>query len=175
MIYKMEKPKKKQKKSKEQGYAEGYFPVDGDDLKYSVEKQKKDVPTTSYSTTEKKYKKLEPEQIEMVTKVGKKTTKKRVYKKTAKKKTTKKKATKKKVEYSPPKVTLKKSGYELIITEKPQAANKIAVSLDDKSRPKQLNYQKVPYYEVSHKGKNIVVACAVYIKPRCYWFKRSNI
>ncbi len=51
-------------------------------------------------------------------------------------------------------------GYELIITEKPSAALKIATALADnefeKKRPK-----GVPYYSLKHKGKNIVVTCAV--------------
>lgn len=51
-------------------------------------------------------------------------------------------------------------GYELIITEKPQAANKIAAFLADKS-PSKKNINKIPYYEFTRNGKNIVVASAV--------------
>ncbi len=50
--------------------------------------------------------------------------------------------------------------YELIITEKPQAAKKIAEALADK-KPIKKNIGKVPYYELEHKGKKIVVASAV--------------
>ena len=50
--------------------------------------------------------------------------------------------------------------YELIITEKPNAAEKIAQALAD-SRPIKENYQGVPYYRLTHNGKSIVVGCAV--------------
>ena len=50
--------------------------------------------------------------------------------------------------------------YELIITEKPAASLKIATALADKTPIKKMN-KKVPYYELTHKGKKIVVACAV--------------
>ncbi|MFH2028752.1 MAG: DNA topoisomerase I [Nanoarchaeota archaeon] len=50
--------------------------------------------------------------------------------------------------------------YELIITEKPAAAAKIAEALaDGKAIKKNLN--QVPYYEVTRGKKDIVVACAV--------------
>ena len=50
--------------------------------------------------------------------------------------------------------------YELIITEKPAAANKIAEALADGKAIKE-NYQGVPYYKLTHGKKDIVVACAV--------------
>ncbi|MFW6014105.1 MAG: DNA topoisomerase I [Candidatus Nanoarchaeia archaeon] len=51
-------------------------------------------------------------------------------------------------------------GYELIITEKPQAAGKIASFLaDGKSEKKNIN--KIPYYEITKGGKDIIVASAV--------------
>src|SRR3989338_4099337 len=50
--------------------------------------------------------------------------------------------------------------YELIITEKPAAALKIAEALAD-GKPIKENYQGVPYYRVTHGKKDIVVACAV--------------
>ncbi len=50
--------------------------------------------------------------------------------------------------------------YELIITEKPSAAKKIAFALADKA-PKKKNIGQAPYYELKHKGKDIVVSCAV--------------
>lgn len=49
---------------------------------------------------------------------------------------------------------------ELIIAEKPNAAKKIAEALADKTPRKQSNNQ-VPYFEITHKGKLIYVACAV--------------
>ena len=53
---------------------------------------------------------------------------------------------------------MKKEGYELIVTEKPQAAMKIADSLGNSKKE---NLHGIPYYEVNRKGKRIVVACAV--------------
>lgn len=50
--------------------------------------------------------------------------------------------------------------YELIITEKPQAANKIANFLADGKAIKK-NINGVPYYEITHGDRDIVVACAV--------------
>jgi len=50
--------------------------------------------------------------------------------------------------------------YSLIISEKPDAALRIATALaDDKVHKK--NNKKVPYYEITHKGKKIIVGCAV--------------
>jgi len=51
-------------------------------------------------------------------------------------------------------------GYELVVSEKPNAAKRIAESLADK-KPKKQNIGKVPYYELQHGKKEIVVACAV--------------
>ncbi len=50
--------------------------------------------------------------------------------------------------------------YELIITEKPAAAKKIAEALAD-GKPIKESYQGVPYYRLTHGKKDIVVACAV--------------
>src|SRR3989338_2162985 len=50
--------------------------------------------------------------------------------------------------------------YELIVTEKPAAALKIAEALADGKSIKE-NYQGVPYYRLTHGKKDIVVACAV--------------
>jgi DNA topoisomerase-1 len=50
--------------------------------------------------------------------------------------------------------------YELIISEKPQAAAKIAAALADSS-PKKVRDGKVNYFVLTHKGKNIRVASAV--------------
>ena len=51
-------------------------------------------------------------------------------------------------------------GYELIITEKPSAALKIAQALADRS-PEKTNNGDVSFYEFTHNGKPIKVACAV--------------
>ncbi len=50
--------------------------------------------------------------------------------------------------------------YELIITEKPSAAQKIAQALAN-GKPIKKNDKGVPYYEITHGGKDIVVGCAV--------------
>ncbi len=51
-------------------------------------------------------------------------------------------------------------GYDLIITEKPSAAQKIADALaDGKAQKKSID--KVPYYELKHNGKEVKVTCAV--------------
>lgn len=52
----------------------------------------------------------------------------------------------------------KGEGYTLIITEKPQAALKIASALGN---ARKLVENTVPYYELEREGKKIVVACAV--------------
>ncbi len=51
-------------------------------------------------------------------------------------------------------------GYELIITEKPNAAKKIADALATGKAIKE-GEKGVPYYKITHKNKDIVVACAV--------------
>ena len=51
--------------------------------------------------------------------------------------------------------------YTLIICEKPSAAKKMAESLADTTPKKQTYLKKIPYYELKHKKKDIVVACAV--------------
>ena len=50
--------------------------------------------------------------------------------------------------------------YELIITEKPSTAQKIAAALAD-GKPVKKTDQKVSFYELAHNGKDIVVASAV--------------
>jgi len=51
--------------------------------------------------------------------------------------------------------------YQLIIAEKPSAAKKIADALADGKAIKKSTKQKVPYYELTHDGKDIVVVSAV--------------
>ena len=137
---------KKQTKSKEEKIAESYFPVDERDLKYTTEKQEKEKNQNfSKITIEKPYKRAESKEII-------EETKKTTYKKR------KNSIKNKKIEYSPAKINLKKDGYELIITEKPQAALKISSALGKSTKR---NLQGVPYYELTKNGKNIVVACTV--------------
>jgi len=130
-------PRKPPKKSKEEKIAENYFPVDESDLRYTIEKE---------------IKKPDEEDLEEIEIKGKKKIRKGTGRKT-------KKVTKKiKTEFVPPQIKLKKDGYELIITEKPQAAMKISSAL---GKSKKNIFQKVPYYEINRQGKKIIVACAV--------------
>ena len=69
-----------------------------------------------------------------------------------------KRKTKNNVKYNPPKISLKKDGYELIITEKPQAATKIASALGDSTKR---DLGGVAYYELTKEGKDLVIACTV--------------
>ncbi len=57
-------------------------------------------------------------------------------------------------------IKLNPKGYILIITEKPQAAGKIAAALSNGNERKK-SEGGVPYYELERNGKRIVVACAV--------------
>ncbi|MBI2649728.1 DNA topoisomerase I [Candidatus Woesearchaeota archaeon] len=50
--------------------------------------------------------------------------------------------------------------HELIVTEKPNAAKRIAEALAD-GKPVKESHQGVPYYKLTHGKKDIVVACAV--------------
>ena len=51
-------------------------------------------------------------------------------------------------------------GYELIITEKPNAAKKLAEALAD-GRPIKENFKGVPFYQITRGKQDIVVGCAV--------------
>jgi len=59
------------------------------------------------------------------------------------------------------KIKLDPSGYSLIITEKPQAAAKIAAALSNGTDTKVSKPGGVSYYELNRNKKNIIVACAV--------------
>jgi len=138
---------RKLRKSRKEKLVEEFFPVNPEDLKYSIEK---------------KYNILDLKSIEKIEKEGGiKITDKKYKQKSRNKreiKKTKKRFFKKILNYEIPKIKLKKEGYELIITEKPQAAWKIASALG-KSNKKTL--KGVPYYEINRKGRKIIVACAV--------------
>ncbi len=165
---------KKLKKTKEEKSSENYFPVDESNLRKTTEKLEKGKPQQEEilkksreipikesqpieeilkKSVEKTYSKPTKKQLEKIENPKRKTRKKRTIKKRISKRTT----TKEK-KYIPPKIKLKDKGYELIITEKPQAASKIAQAL---GKPTQKNHQKVPYYEIDKNGKKIYVACAV--------------
>ena len=138
---------RKQTKSKEERLAEGFFPVSSDNLKNAIEKSHKTIdPRFLDDVVEDKPKKIR---------------KKVVARKTRKKIGSKSKTRRNSragVKFEAPKVKLKDGGYELIITEKPQAALKISSALG-KSVKRAVS--SVPYYEVDRKGNKIIVACAV--------------
>ena len=153
---------KKQEKTVQEITAEEYFPVDEDDLRETTEKEvvekapkedilKKsiekpvkvtpDVEEVVKGSVEKEYKKPSKKETEKV-------------KKPRKKRKTTKKGRIVRAKYKAPKINLKDNGYELIITEKPQAALKIASALGDIT---ERNSNKVSYYEVERDGKKIVI------------------
>ncbi len=157
---------KKPKKTREEKIAEDYFPVDKESLKKTIEISiKSPLPKEEItkSAIEIKYQKQDRESIEVigskaspglpfskVVSVGKETT----FLKKRKRKSNKKQTS----DYTPPKINLKERGYELIITEKPQAASKISSAL---GHAVQKTINKVPYYELERYGEKIIVACAV--------------
>jgi len=61
-------------------------------------------------------------------------------------------------------------GQELIISEKPNAAKKIAEALAD-GKPLKENINGVPYYKLSHGNQDIIVGCAV---GHLYGLKENN-
>ncbi len=147
-------PRRKRAKSKEEKLAEEFFPIDETSVSHSIEKEYKKVDYSTLEKVEKQGKKRNSRKYSYNIKKGKKKT---YVKKIPKKVQTRSKVIK---EFNPKKIKLKKvgEGYELIITEKPQAALKIASALG-KSIKK--NEKNVPYYEVDRNGEKIVVACAV--------------
>jgi DNA topoisomerase-1 len=147
--------RKKREKTTAETTVEEFFPVEPRDLKYAIEKPQKQQPElSSLITIEKEGKIIEKKKPKV--KVSKKKSAKTTTKKPAKPAKFSKKS--KIVSYQPEKVILKKDGYELIITEKPQAALKIASAL---GKSVKRDNHGIPYYEVDRNGKKIVVACAV--------------
>ncbi len=70
----------------------------------------------------------------------------------------KKYSSKREKETEIPKSKLNEKGYELIITEKPQAALKISSALGN---PFRRDFRGVSYYELERNKRKIIVACAV--------------
>ena len=134
---------------------DNYIPLKIEDIKQSIE-----IPV----------KQIDKQSLETIVKKGTKRASKRKYsrkteaeKESSLKKTERKsRGTKKEKEFIIPSSSLKKDGYELVITEKPQAAEKIAHALSDSGRiNKKTTPNKVAYYEISREGKKIVIGCAV--------------
>src|SRR3989344_1677524 len=142
---------RKPQKPREQKIAEEFFPVEPADVKYAIEKKYSPLDVEIQGKKEKTY----VQKTEAVIKKPKVKAKKP--KQDSKINSGRIKA-KKETLYEPKKITLKKDGYELIITEKPQAALKIASALGKSVKRAE---KGVPYYEVVRGSKKLVVACAV--------------
>ncbi|MBI3622979.1 DNA topoisomerase I [Candidatus Pacearchaeota archaeon] len=159
--------RKKPQKTKEETASETFFRVDENDLKSTTIKEEKPEVQNIKVSVEKPFKgKENPIEVIKQSRVRKtrKPSKKMLSFKFKKGKTfgkkiqgsfAKKPAIK---EHKIPQISLKKNSYELIITEKPQAASKIAEAL---GKARKLNDRGIAYYEVSKQGKEIIVACAV--------------
>ncbi len=124
-----------------------YRVIDPEDVKQSVEIAVKEAPSV--------------DELEHVEKVGdiKPKRKRVVRKRTARRKM----AGSKKTDKTPSKfkeVKLKADGYKLIITEKPQAAAKIAAALSG-GKDDKITKNRVSYYEFERNGDRVVVGCAV--------------
>jgi len=119
-------------------------------------------PSNIKQTTEVPAKpRSKPEDLQTIEKIGNikpKKTRKKTSKKTTKTKTSFSKSTKPvKFKEKP----LKKNGYVLVITEKPQAAEKIAAALGE-GKDKKINQPGgVSYYELQRNQKQVIVANAV--------------
>src|SRR3989338_2262684 len=142
---------RKPQKPREQKIVEEFFPVEPQDVKYAIEKKYSPLDVELQGKKEKTF--IEKTEVAISKKLhvkAKKPKKDKVSSARTK--------TKKETQYEPKKITLKKGGYELVITEKPQAALKIASALGKSIKRAD---KGVPYYEVSRNGKKLVVACAV--------------
>jgi len=134
-------------------------------LRYSTEKMMKEYnPKIEFTIKTTEVISSKPSRSELITiekenNLGKKVKgKKSNLPKKSKLKMERKTITKEEI-YVAPKILLKKDGYELIITEKPQAALKISNALGVATKREIV--RGVPYYEVDRNGKKIIVACAV--------------
>lgn len=128
-----------------------YQVFDPKNVKQTIEKTVKPTPTI--------------DQLETVEKVGKPIKPKKIIRKsptTSKTSSSKKFSAKK--SYTPSSVKpiqLKKDGYILVITEKPQAAAKIAAALSD-GKDKKINKPGgISYYQLERNNKQVIVGCAV--------------
>ncbi|MBS3086557.1 DNA topoisomerase I [Candidatus Pacearchaeota archaeon] len=143
---------RKPQKPREQKIAEEFFPVEPQDIKYSIEKKNSPLDVELSGKKEKTF--IEKTEVAITKKPRVKGKKPKQGSKVSSVRT----KTKKETQYEPKKITLKKDGYELIITEKPQAALKIASALGKSVKKSE---KGVPYYEVVRDSKKLVVACAV--------------
>src|SRR3989338_6202011 len=126
----------KQKKTREENAVESHFIVNKEDVKHETEKSVKEQIVDKKYILKNVTEKLIKENVQNVVSIEKEysaPTKKRFEKIDPeikiKNKSNKKNLKTKTAKYVPPKISLNKTGYELIITEKPQAALKIANAL----------------------------------------------
>jgi DNA topoisomerase-1 len=145
---------KPDKRTNEEKAIEGFIP-EVRNIKKTTEKFIQNiVPEIPKKTIEKLYSQEKPK-LEKIEKVSKdKNFSKNNQPKPKKQKFT----TTKGAPFKPQQIDLKERGYELIITEKPQAAAKIANALGHAT---QRQNGKISYYEVDRDNKKIIVACAV--------------
>lgn len=133
---------RRQPKTRAETASEEYFPTSSSDVRRAVEKKNPNLRTEGRNEAPKSEVKISK---------TKRVTRLRTRKKVLKPRNNK-------TEFVPQKINLKKEGYELIITEKPQAASKIAAAL---GKLVSRNLGGVSYYEVDRNGRRIIVACAV--------------
>lgn len=118
-------------------------------------------PKTSLAVEQKEYHVYNPEDIKESVEIAVKPPPKPADLETIEKKGKKIKKPKKKSKKYDKFTSLKKDGYILIITEKPQAAGKIAAALSNGSDRKINKPGGVSYYEFERDDKQIIVGCAV--------------
>jgi len=137
----------KKKPSKLSVETKEYRIIDPANVKQSIEVAVKEKPKV--------------EDLETIEKIGDIKPKKKYKKRATKKRVSKSRV--KKPSKTPSKfkeVKLKANGYKLIITEKPQAAAKIAAALSG-GKDDKITKSKVSYYEFDRNGERVVVGCAV--------------
>ncbi len=129
---------RKKEAEKERAKVESYIPLDKDDVKHALE-----IPV----------KQIKEEELIKIEKPGK-----TIGKSTKKPRIPKLKTRTIREEEETEDEGIKTKDYILIITEKPQAAEKIAYAL---GKPRKYSESGAPYYELEKKGRKIIVACAV--------------
>ena len=119
-------------------------------------------PSDAKQTVEKQVKpKPSRKDLIIIEKPGKPMPANRLEKKSSSKTKTFKKRTKRKQRPTGKAKDITKKDCILIITEKPQAANKIASALAAPKSPNKYSENKAPFYELTHENEKIIVASAV--------------
>ncbi len=139
--------------SDERKKTEGYIPLDKDDLKHALEVPVKTISENELITIEKQGKPQNSSEKNF----GAPKIHKRFSRKGTKIGKLKTRNIREETETEEPE-PLTQGNYTLIITEKPQAALKIASAL---GKARKYSEQGTPYYELTRDNKKIIVACAV--------------